>query len=149
MACLNLTVDIDLEPRRAFELFTDLNKAAERISGIEKLEVLTDGPIGLGTRFSETRMMFKKECTETMEITEFEHGKRYAVGCESCGCAYNSIFNFKPKGAGTEVELEVTGRPISFFAKVMSPLTALMFGSMMKKCIGKDMTDLQAAAKGL
>ena len=127
-----------------FEVFSDLRSAADRISGITKLEVVTDGPVGVGTRFRETRVMFKRECTEEMEITGFEPGRSYTVHCESCGAVYDSTFRFTPDGPATRVEVEFNCRPVSFFAKIMSPLSALMMGPM-KRCIDKDLEDLTTA----
>jgi len=60
-----------------FDAALDLHSAAENIGAITKMEVLTDGPIGLGTRFRETRVMFRKEATELMEITVFERPARF------------------------------------------------------------------------
>ena len=72
------TIDKYIEAPRevVFDAALDLHSVAENIRGIEKLEVLTEGPIGLGTRFRETRIMFKKEATEVMEITVFERPSR-------------------------------------------------------------------------
>jgi hypothetical protein len=42
--------------------------------------------------------------------------------------------------------MEMHSRPITFLAKLMSPLGKLMMGSM-KKCIAKDMDDLRAAVE--
>ena len=50
--CLSKT--IDAEPAEVFDRITDLHNAAERIEAITHLEVLTEGPIGAGTRFRET-----------------------------------------------------------------------------------------------
>ena len=48
-----------------FEVAADFHNAAElNIQGIDSLEVLTDGPIGVGTRFRETRVMMGKSSTE-------------------------------------------------------------------------------------
>ncbi len=149
MARMHMTIDIDLAPEQTFEMFIDFDKAAERIAGIEELTVLTAGPIGVGTRFSETRTMFNKRCTEEMEITAYEPGKHYSLGCESCGCSYNSTFSFKPKGSGTEVHIDMTSRPVSLFAKLMLPLSAVVFGPMMKKCVARDMADMQTAAQNM
>jgi hypothetical protein len=68
-------------------VFTDLDGAAERVDGIQKLEKLTDGPVGLGTRFRETRRMFRKEAAEEMEFTAFEPGRSYGVCCDACSRA--------------------------------------------------------------
>ena len=127
-----------------FAVFTDLDGAAERIRGIQKLEVLTEGPVGKGTRFRETRIMFRREATEEMEITDFRPNESYAIGAESCGCVYRTEFRFSPNGSGTQVQVEMDARPVSFLAKLMSPLGRLMAGSM-KKCFDQDLDDLKAA----
>ena len=86
-------------PERVFEVCTDLRNAARHINGIKKLEVLGDGPIGVGTRFRETRVMFKRECTEEMEIVSFDPPKGYAIGCESHGCRYRTDLRVTASGA--------------------------------------------------
>ena len=67
-----VSVDIDVPIDRVFSIATDLQNAPERIGGITKLEVLTDGPFGLGTRWRETRVMFGREATEVMWVTAFD-----------------------------------------------------------------------------
>lgn len=127
-----------------FERFTDLENAAETVRGIEKLELLTDGPVGAGTRFRETRIFFKREATEEMEITEFHPNESYVVGCESCGSVYRTEFRFRPEGEGTKVTMSFQARPVSFFAKLMTPLGFLMSGSI-RKAVDQDMEDLKAS----
>ena len=148
MPKFTLNMRVNGSPEEVFRVFTDLENAADRISGIQKIDVLTDGPIRAGTRFRETRIMFKKEAVEEMEITAMEPGESYSFGCESCGCAYSSTFRFTPNGGGTNVEFHMEARAVSLFAKIMSPLTALMFGPMMRKCMTQDMEDLKAAIEG-
>ena len=58
MAQFTLKKHIEAPPERVFEVVTDLRGAPERIRGITKMEVLTEGPIGGGTRYRETRIMF-------------------------------------------------------------------------------------------
>lgn len=139
----NLTIKRDVD--EVFRVFSDFEHAADRISGIKNIEVLTDGPIRAGVRFRETRVVFKKESTEEMEITAFEPNQFYTVECQSCGCAYTSTIRFSRNGAGTNVSFTMSAKPISTFAKIVSPLTSLMFGPMMRKCIAKDMDDLKTA----
>lgn len=146
MSGFTLTKKINASVDAVFDVFTDFEKARERVSGITKMEMLTEPPVGAGTRFRETRIMFKKEHAEEMEITSFDPGKHYTVRCESCGCVYESEFKFRPDGSSTEVEVEMRTRAVSFFAKLMSPLGKLMMGPM-KKCIDKDMEELKSAAE--
>ena len=147
MATITIKKQIQGPPEKVFEYAADLHKAADRISGIRKLEVLTDGPIGVGTRWRETRMIFKKEATEEMEITAFEPPKSYSVGAESHGCRYLSDFRFHPNGEGTEVEWVFQAVPLTFMAKAMSVMMKPMMKSMTKMC-EKDLDDLKAAVEG-
>ena len=129
-----------------FEVFTDLSRAEERISAIVKLEILTDGPVGVGTRFRETRRMFKRESTEEMEVTDLEPGASYAIGGEACGCAYLTDFQFEEDGLATNVNVHFSSRSLTFMAKIMSPVGLLMMGAV-KKAFDKDLEELKAAAE--
>ncbi|MEK7756681.1 MAG: SRPBCC family protein [Planctomycetota bacterium] len=142
MAPMQFSTHVSADATRTFDVFSDLRSADQRVGGIRKLEVLTDGPVGKGTRFKETRIMFGREATETMEVSAFEPGKSYTVTCSSCGVAWSTTFRFTPDGGGTRVDLEMVCRPLTFFARLMSPLGSLMAGSM-KKCVEADMADLR------
>lgn len=139
--------EINAPPHRVFEVFSDLPNAAERISGIESVEMLTDGPVGKGTRWTETRKMMGKLSSETMTITGFDPPKSYTAEAESCGAHYTSVFTFEPAGEGTRVTMTFEGRPVSLFAKLMMPLGALMSGAL-KKMIAKDLDDLARYCEG-
>jgi hypothetical protein len=139
------TVQASLE--RTFEAFTDLRHAAENIRGIKKLEVLGQGPVGVGTRFRETRVLFKREATEEMEITAFERPSHYTVSAETCGSLFTTTFRSTPENSGTRVDLELVVEPITTFAKLVSPLGKLMLGSCMKQFEG-DLDDMTAVAEG-
>ena len=147
MTRLLVTKHFAAQPSEVFTVITDLRSAAEVVPGIERLEVLTDGPIGVGTRFRETRVFFKREATEEMVITGFEPPGGYTVGCESHGCSYLTSFRLAPDGEGTRVEVDFEARPISLFARLMTPLGKLMVGQM-RKCIEGDLDALRTVAEG-
>jgi hypothetical protein len=124
-----------------FALFADVDNAAGRIKAITKTERLTPGPVGLGTRFKETRIVFKREATETFEFTAFEPNVRYELTAASCGAEYRTEFRFAPEESGTRVDMTLNVRAVSLFAKLFSPLARLMMGTM-RKCVEQDMADL-------
>ena len=140
---LKLSETVDAPVERVFEIFADFENASHRIDGIERIEVLTDGAVGKGTRFRETRIMFGKETTEEMEITQFSPNESYLVEAESCGAHFQTDFRFTSEGISTLVEMEISSRPITLFAKLMSPLGFLMAGTM-KKCLLDDMKQLKS-----
>ncbi len=130
-----------------FTAATDFANAAANIRGIEKIELLTGGPVGVGTRWRETRKMMGSESTETMEVVGFERWKCYTIGCESCGAYFETTFRFDRDGDGTLVTLDARTEARSLIAKLMSPIGNLMFGKMMRKCMGDDLDDIRHLAE--
>ena len=127
---------------RVFEVASNFADAARAIEGILRVEVLTPGPVGVGTRFRETRKMFGKEATEEMTVTEFEPPRRYLLLAESHGCRYRSELRFEPQGSGTDVVMTFRSEPLTLAARVMSVLMKPMLKSMSKLC-SKDLADLK------
>ena len=127
---------------RMFEVATDFGNAPRYMRGIAKMELVTDGPVQVGTRFRETRIMFGKEATEEMEITAFDPPHGYALGCESCGCRYHSEFTFRAANGGTDVEMTFNATPMTFLARTLG----IVFRPMLKLCmkaVTKDLEDLK------
>lgn len=152
MAMFESRVRVEAPIERVFEYFSNVRDAPKHIKGITALEVLTDGPIGKGTRFRESRVMFGKTATETMEFTEFQPGRAYTIGCTSCGVEYATRFTFTPTGGpgssgGTDVVMTTTARPVTLMAKLMSPLMGLMMKGAMKKMLEGDLNGMKAAAE--
>lgn len=138
-----------------FALASDFQGAPERIRGITKMEVLTPGPVGVGTTFRETRVMFGKEATETMEVVEFQPGRSYTLRALNCGCEYRTTVSVKPVAAGhatpdeksCEISFDFAGTPLTFGSRVMNVLMGWMVKGMCVKAIKSDMADLKSAAE--
>lgn len=148
MKSVSSSVQMNAPTGRVFEVMTDLAGAAERISGIKSLEVLTDGPFGVGTRFRETRVMFGKEATEVMEVTAVTPGEGYVVEAESCGSHYTSTIRVTAEGGGTRLSMEFHARPLSFVAKVMGAVMGPLMKRVCVKAIAQDLADIKAAVEG-
>ncbi|QDT39023.1 SRPBCC family protein [Stratiformator vulcanicus] len=129
-----------------FETFSDFENSPEYIEAIERLEMLTDQPVGVGTKFRETRTMFGKEATEEFEVIEFDRPRRYVLRSYSCGAEYLCEFEFAEDGGGSRATSTVSTQAQTFFAKLFSPIGVLMSGTM-KRLIAKDLADGAAAAE--
>lgn len=138
---------ISAPPEKVFALASNFATMSERVPGIKRVEMLTEGPVRVGTKFKETRIMFGKEATETMEVTAFDPPRSYSLGCNSCGCVYDSRLDFAPNAGGTKINMTMTMTAQSFFAKLMSPLAKLFAGTM-KKCFDGDLEAIRKAAEG-
>jgi len=148
MAEAKSSMHIDAPQQQVWDAVTDLHNAADRIEGIAKMEVLTDGPVGKGTRFRETRIMFRKEATEEMEITEWDPPNAYTTECSSHGCHYTSVIRCVPDGNGTRVEMSLDAKPLTAGAKVMSTLLGWMMKGACAKAFAKDLEDIKQYVEG-
>jgi carbon monoxide dehydrogenase subunit G len=146
MAEVKLVKHVQAPPDKVFRIASDFAEAAERIEGIQRVELLTPGPVRLGTRFRETRLMFGREATEEMEVTAFDPPHSYTLGCESHGCRYAAEFRFTASGTGTEVAMEFKATPLTFLAKAMAVAMAPMIRQVADVC-AKDLDDLKRAVE--
>ncbi len=149
---------VNASPEAVFAAASDFANAPTRIPGIKKTEMLTHGPVGVGTKFRETRVMFGKEATETMEIVGFEPGRSYTLRAFNCGCEYKTTVSVRPAGSGgargaggvgsagaSEITFDFSAVPQSFGARVMSAAMGWMMKGTCVKMIRQDLTSLKAA----
>jgi len=131
--------DID----QVFDTFRDLDIIEKHVQGITLLERL-NGPakMEVGTKWRETRVMFGKEATEVMWVTEMNKDKNYVVEAESRGTHYRSEYTFTQQADDVLVQLTFEGIPLTFGTKIMSALFFL-FAGMTKKMLLKDMKSLK------
>lgn len=146
MAILKLARHMNAPRDLVFQIATDAAHWAERIPGIERIEMLTDGPLGVGSRFRETRRIFGHESVEDLEVTAFESPHRFALQAYSCGALFISEHEFVPDISGTLVEMTVRTKPLRFFVRLLAPLAWLMMRPM-KKCLASDLEALKEAAE--
>ena len=131
---------------RVFEIATDLGRLPDTMSGIDSVEVLTDGPFAEGARWRETRTLYGKRATEEMWVTGFDPPRSYVVEAESHGAHYRTEITFATDGDGTRVTFLFGARPVSFMARLLSFLTRMMMKSV-KKALAQDLADLKTAAE--
>ena len=148
MASVTVTEHIRAPREQVFAKLIDYENFPDFISAITSVELLTEGEIGVGTRFRETRVMFGKEASEEMEIVEFERPSRLVYTAASHGCSYRSTHELTEKDGGTELSMTFEGRGVSFMGKVMSGLMGWMMKSACRKAIVKDFADLKSALEG-
>ncbi|MFH0522015.1 SRPBCC family protein [Streptomyces sp. M41] len=132
-----------------WEALTDLAGMERVLSGVSKVEVVTEGAFGVGTRWRETRRMFGKEATEEMWVTACDAPERYVVEAESHGTHYVSEWVVRADGpSATTVRMTfsavASGGVASFFAKIMGSVGA----RAVRKAIAKDLDDIASAVEG-
>lgn len=145
MSGFTCDVQLPVTPERVFGVLADLTGLPKRIPGIRRIEVETPEPVGVGTRFRETRVMFGREATERFEITRLTTNRAMKLVCESCGCRYEVDYLLSPDGSGTRLVLSYTITPLTFFARMVGRLMGSKGAEMCRKSMTEDLNALRAS----
>lgn len=136
MAKITLNEHFATPPARAFAVLTDLANLPKIISGIDKVEVLAVGPVGVGTRFRETRRLYGRMATEEMEVTAWDPPRSFTLEARSHGSHYLITHTLTPKDGGADVELAFATEALTPIARILSFLMQGMtkgVGDLMRK----------------
>lgn len=150
MPTCTIEKEVRATPEAVFAFLADWSNWEKAVSAIKKIELLTPPPIGKGTRFKETRLMWGKEATETMEITGWDPPRSQTLESDSCGTRVICTISVRPAPThapthtGSILTMHIRSEAQSFFAKLFTPLGYLMMG-MMKKIMTKELDEIAAA----
>lgn len=144
-----LTHRVEGEPERVFRALTDPDIAHSWMPGlvrIDRVGVESYGeetePLRVGSRYRETRVIFRKEATEEFEVTELVPPTRLGLlvdgrkGSSRRG-EYAFTYTLAPDGDGTHITLDAEIRKLNPVGKIVARLFA---GSYRRAC----MKDLEA-----
>lgn len=142
------SITINAPRQRVFDIASDIPNAPARIPDITRVQMLTDGPVAKGTRWRETRKMWGKEQTETMEIAEFTPPEHYAASAHNCGSDYLLSLDFASAGpASTTMTITFNVTPTTLVARIMCASMGLMMKRMMRKCLRSDLENIKRASE--
>lgn len=75
MAVIENAVNIERLPEEVFDYLVDLRNELKWNPGVESMEKITDGPIGVGTRY---RAKWKQSPTLVVECTKFDRPRGWS-----------------------------------------------------------------------
>ncbi len=108
-----LSRHVAAEPEQVWRVLTDIPGAAGTLRGVDSVEMLSEPPYGVGTRWRETRTMFGKKTTEEMWVAAADAPHSTVVEAESAGTHYTTTFTVEPSGQGSLLKLEFAGKLVS------------------------------------
>jgi len=146
MPTITVSKQFESSPETAYDTVSDFPNAANFVDGIIKVEMLTPGPVAVGTRVRETRIMMGREATEEMEVTIMDRPNLFVAEAFSHGTQYVTSYTIEPSGAGTNVTLEFKATPKTFMAKVLAALFSRMI-STVADLMEKDLIQASIEAK--
>ena len=122
---------VDAAPETVFDYMTDASNLRDWQTSKTSVEVLTDGPPGLGTRIRErTKPPVLKEFEQIVEFTEFERPRRLHVHIVEGPQPIDGTWTLEPDGAGTKVVFVAAGKlrgPTRLIAPVIQRAMAREF----------------------
>jgi hypothetical protein len=128
---------------------TNIENAADIISGIDAIEVLEKPASGLvGLKWRETRMLFGKPAAAEKWITEATENASYKTRAEQNGFVFVTTVSLSEEGDGrVTLRSAHDSQPQTFVAKVQSIPMTLLFKGVLKKAILQDLNDFKATVE--
>ena len=141
---ISVEIEIKASKKAVWAEITDIKNSARMIQSIIALEMLNEPESGLvGLKWAETRLMFGKEASETMWITEAVENEYYCTRAENCDSIYITQLTLNQRGKNTLLTMSFTGKSEKLFIKIISSCMSLFIKSAMRKALQKDLQDIK------
>jgi carbon monoxide dehydrogenase subunit G len=147
----SLTQHIHASPEKVWSVISDIPGSAATLSGIDSVQMLSEGQYGEGTRWKETRTMMGRAETVEMWVAQADPPRSTTVKALQGGADYTSRFSLADRDGGTDLTL-------TFGADVVKPtalskITMALFGKLgmyfTRKALAKDLAEIAAKAESL
>lgn len=136
-------LEMNASKEAIWNVISDIENSEKHINAIMKIEVLEKPDDMLGFKWRETRMMFGKEATEVMWITDYEENKYYKTRAESHGAVYISTLTIKELGDSCILGMGFEGVAVSFLGKAMNVIFGKMMMKSTEKALSVDLEDIK------
>jgi carbon monoxide dehydrogenase subunit G len=122
MARTEHTVVVKRPPDEVFAFLSDLSNLPEWQSGAVEVRE-SEGAVGVGTTYVEVLRFLGKRLQATIEVTEFERGRRFSLRTVSGPIPFSVQHTLEPEdgGGATRLRVELEGEPGGLF-KLAEPL---------------------------
>ena len=147
----SLTQHIQAPQEKVWSVITDIPGSATTLSGVESVQLLTDGPYGEGTRWKETRKMMGKSETVEMWVAEAEPPRSTTVKAVQGGADYSTLFTLAPRDGGTDLSVTFGGemhKPTAA-TRIMMAVFGKMAMAATRKALRKDLAEIAAKAESI
>ncbi|MDT4966891.1 MAG: hypothetical protein QOJ64_1628 [Acidobacteriota bacterium] len=127
---------------------TNIENAAEIISGIEKIEVLEKPANGLvGAKVARDPKAVRQVSYPDKWITDAVENEFYKTRAEDNGFVFLSTMSISESSGGNTLTSSHDSQPQGTGAKIMSIPMALLFKGVAKKALLQDLNDIKAAVE--
>jgi carbon monoxide dehydrogenase subunit G len=146
-----LTQHIHASPDKVWAVVSDIPGSAATLSGINAVQMLTEGPYREGTRWKETRTMMGRAETVEMWVDQADPPRSTTVKANQAGADYTTRFSLAERDGGTDLTLTFGADVVK--PTVLSKVAMALFGkigmSITRKALAKDLAEIAAKAESL
>jgi hypothetical protein len=123
---------------------TDIENAANMLSGVEKIEILEKQATGLvGLKWRETRLLFGKPADAVKWVTEAVENEYYITRAEDMGFVFLTTTRLSEGAGGVTVTSSHDSRPQGLGARIKS-IPMRLFKGVIRKAILQDLNDIKS-----
>ena len=106
-----LTIEIARAPEDVFSYLTDASSVPAWQSGVQSVELVDGGRPRSGARLVEHRNLLGRELRTTLEISEYEPPRVFALHALDGPAPFDVRHELVPEGDGTSMRVVVEGDP--------------------------------------
>ena len=140
-------VTINASRTTVWNAITNIENAAQFISGIKKIEVVEKPVNGIvGLKWRETRMLYGKPATVEKRITDSAENEFYKTRAEDSGFVFLSTIRISESSGGITLTTTHDYKPQSISARLKS-LPMFLFKGMIKKTLLQDLNNIKSAVE--
>ncbi|NQW16663.1 MAG: SRPBCC family protein [Chloroflexi bacterium] len=136
------SITIKAPPETLFLYFSDPENNSKWDPKLETVELLTDKPVGKGSRIRSVRKTPMGSSESVEEITEFEENRKFGWASIEGRVLTTGTIQLVPTDDGTEFTIEISGS----LPLMMKPF-AFLIGRMMRKEIRGNLINLKGLAE--
>lgn len=144
---------ISAPPAAVWEVLTDLDQAQRRLSQVTALQVITDGPYAVGTRWRETRRMMGASDTQELVVVENDPLRRTVTEAVDASTTYRTTMRLESLDESAATLLTVTFQATVEDPSRLQRLALQVVGplglKLTERSIRIELDDIAAAAEQL
>ncbi|WP_223980806.1 SRPBCC family protein [Arthrobacter sp. NicSoilB8] len=151
-----LTQHINAPADSVWAVVSDIPGSAATLSGVDSIQMLTDGPYDVGTRWKETRTLMGRSETVEMWVSQCTAPSPGRTGSTTVkalqgGADYTSRFALAERDGGTDLTLTFAAELTSptRLSRVMLAVLGPLGMRITRKALSKDLAEIAAKAESL
>jgi len=134
-------VTIAKPKEEVFSFAANMDNSTNVMPNVVNIEKLTEGPVGVGTKYRETRDIRGKQASSVIEVVEYQPDERYSVESTMEGLQTIYHYWFTEEGGETKIRFECEINTSTLKMKLVKPV----FKRIMKKEDGDHLQHMKKA----